>query len=195
MRPRRSRKLLTTTAGLIVLAGAWFYLAPVQLGGSTSYVVTHGISMEPRFHTGDLAILRSQPSYHVGEIVAYHNYKLHRTVLHRIIARDGSRYVFKGDNNNFVDPEHPAASQLIGALWVHIPRVGGVLQSVRSPALIGLLLAVGRDPAHGGGGRPPRDGAGAHSGAPGRAPGDRPVSACGPPRGPWAACSPSGCSR
>ena len=143
MRPRRSRKLLTTTAGLIVLAGAWFYLAPVQLGGSTSYVVTHGISMEPRFHTGDLAILRSQPSYHVGEIVAYHNYKLHRTVLHRIIARDGSRYVFKGDNNNFVDPEHPAASQLIGALWVHIPRVGGVLQSVRSPALIGLLLAVG----------------------------------------------------
>lgn len=143
MRPRRSRKLLTTAVGLIVLAGAWFYLAPVQLGGSTSYVVTHGISMEPLFHTGDLAILRSQPSYHVGEIVAYHNYMLHRTVLHRIIARDGSRYVFKGDNNNFVDPEHPAASQLIGALWVHIPRVGGVLQSVRSPALIGLLLAVG----------------------------------------------------
>jgi len=143
MRPRRSRKLLTTTVGLIVLAGAWFYLAPVQLGGSTSYVVTHGISMEPRFHTGDLAILRTQPSYHVGEVVAYHNYMLHRTVLHRIIARDGSRYVFKGDNNNFVDPEHPAASQLIGALWVHIPRVGGVLQSVRSPALIGLLLAVG----------------------------------------------------
>jgi signal peptidase I len=143
MRPRRSRKLLSGALGLIVLALVWYYLAPLPLGGSTSYVVTHGISMEPHFHTGDLAVVRSQGSYHVGEIVAYHSDILHRTVLHRIIARDGSRYVFKGDNNDFIDPEHPAASQLIGALWVHIPRVGGVLQSIRSPALIGVLLAVG----------------------------------------------------
>ncbi len=115
-------------------------------------------------------------------------------MLHRIIARDGSRYVFKGDNNNFVDPEHPAASQLIGALWVHIPRVGGVLQSVRSPALIGLLLAVGvillTGVAAARQGRRRR----AQRRA-GESAGRRPVSACGSPRGRRAACSPSGCSR
>jgi signal peptidase I len=143
MRPRRIRKLLSTALVLLVLGAAWFYLAPVQLGGSTTYVVTHGVSMEPRFHTGDLAIVRSKSSYHVGEIVAYHNNMLHTIVLHRIIGHEGDRYIFKGDNNDFIDPEHPLASQLIGALWVHIPGAGVRLQSIRSPAVMGGLIFVG----------------------------------------------------
>jgi signal peptidase I len=143
MRPRRIRKLLSTAVALVILGTAWFYLAPTQLGGSTTYVVTHGISMQPRFHTGDLAIVRGQSSYHVGEIVAYHNLQLHTIVLHRIIGREGDRYIFKGDNNNFVDPEHPFASQLIGSLWIHIPGAGVRLQSIRSPAVMGGLIFVG----------------------------------------------------
>jgi signal peptidase I len=143
MRPRRIRKLISTALALVILGTVWFYLAPTQLGGSATYVVTHGISMEPRFHTGDLAIVRSQSSYHVGEVVAYHNHELHTIVLHRIIGREGDRYIFKGDNNNFVDPEHPFASQLIGALWIHIPGAGGRLLSLRSPAVMGGLIFVG----------------------------------------------------
>ncbi len=143
MRPRRIRKVLSAALALLVLGTAWFYLAPTQLGGSATYVVTHGSSMEPRFHTGDLAIVRSQSSYHVGEIVAYHNHELHTIVLHRIIGRDGDRYIFKGDNNNFVDPERPLAGQLMGALWIHIPGAGVRLQSIRSPAVMGGLIFVG----------------------------------------------------
>jgi signal peptidase I len=143
MRTRYIRKLLSAALGLIVLGCLWFYFAPAPLGGSTTYVVTRGISMEPRFHTGDLALVRSRSSYHVGEIVAYHNEMLHTIVLHRIIGRAGSRYIFKGDNNNFTDPERPSASQLVGSLWLHIPGAGADLQSIRSPALIGLLVAVG----------------------------------------------------
>jgi signal peptidase I len=143
MRPPRIRKLLSTALALILLGTAWFYLAPTQLGGSSTYVVTHGTSMEPRFHTGDLAIVRSQSSYHVGEVVAYQNHQLHTMVLHRIIGREGDRYIFKGDNNDFVDPEHPLASQLIGALWIHIPGAGVHLQSLRSPAAMGGLIFVG----------------------------------------------------
>jgi signal peptidase I len=143
MRTRQTRKLLASALGLIALGSIWFYFAPAPLGGSSTYVVTKGISMEPRFHTGDLAIVRSQSSYHVGEIVAYHNYMLHTVVLHRIIGREGPRYLFKGDNNHFVDPEHPLGNQLIGALWLHLPGVGGRLQAIRSPGLIGLLIALG----------------------------------------------------
>jgi signal peptidase I len=143
MRPRRIRTVLSTALALVILGTAWLYLAPTQLGGSATYVVTHGISMEPRFHTGDLAIVRSQSSYHVGEIVAYQNHQLHTIVLHRIIGREGDRYIFKGDNNNFVDPEHPLAGQLMGALWIHIPGAGVRLQSIRSPALMGGLIFVG----------------------------------------------------
>jgi signal peptidase I len=143
MRIPRTKKLLSFALGLIVLGCVWFYFAPVGIGGSASYVVTDGVSMQPRFHTGDLAIVRSQSSYHVGEIVAYRNRMLHTIVLHRIIGRAGSRYIFKGDNNHFVDFEHPAASQLIGALWLHIPSAGADLQSLRSPALTGALVATG----------------------------------------------------
>jgi signal peptidase I len=143
MQTRHTTKLLSSALALIVLACVWFYFAPAGLGGSTTYVTTEGVSMQPRFHAGDLALVRSQSSYHVGEIVAYHSRTFHTIVLHRIIARVGDRYVFKGDNNNFVDFEHPARSQLIGALWLHIPGIGARLQALRSPALIGLLVGIG----------------------------------------------------
>ncbi len=143
MRRHPLKKLLAYALGLTVLGCVWFYFAPSSLGGSRNYVVTHGISMEPRFHTGDLAIVRSQHTYHVGEIVAYYNKMLHVVALHRIVGREGDRYLFKGDNNNFVDPEHPRASQLIGALWIHIHGGGKILQSFGSPARAGLLIAIG----------------------------------------------------
>jgi signal peptidase I len=128
---------------LALLASLWFLFAPAAVGGSTSYVETDGISMEPRFHSGDLAVVRQESDYRVGQIVAYHNRELGTVVLHRIIGREGSRYTFKGDNNNFTDFEHPTRSQLIGALWIHLPGAGRALNSVRSPALIGLLFVIG----------------------------------------------------
>jgi signal peptidase I len=121
---------------------AWLYLAPTQIGGSTSYITTHGISMLPRFHTGDLAIVRPADHYEVGEIVAYHSTLLHIVVLHRIIARDGDRYVFKGDNNNFIDPTHPDRAQLVGALWLHVPRGGLALAWLHTPLIAGALTAI-----------------------------------------------------
>jgi len=142
MRTRLARKLVFGGLGLAVLACLWLFFAPVGLGGSTTYVVTDGISMEPRFHTGDLALVHGQSSYHVGEIVAYNSRAFHTIVLHRIIAIAGDRYVFKGDNNNFVDFEHPARNQLIGSLWLHIPGAGARLESLRSPELVGILIGV-----------------------------------------------------
>jgi len=142
MRPRTSKKLISGALLAVVLGSLWFYLAPTAIGGSTSWVVTDGISMEPHFHGGDLVIVRSRSHYQVGEIVAYRNRQLHTIVLHRIVGRDGSRYIFKGDNNNFLDFEHPAQSQLIGSVWLHLAGVGSRLESVRSPLLIGGLFAL-----------------------------------------------------
>jgi len=143
MPAHRTRKIASLALGTVVLVLLWVYFAPAAIGGSTSYVVTDGISMEPRFHSGDLALVRSRSEYHVGEIVAYYNKAFHTVVLHRIVRRAGWRYVFKGDNNNFLDFEHPKRSQLIGALWVHLPGVGGTLESIRSPALIAGLVMLG----------------------------------------------------
>lgn len=147
-------QLVTTIVGLAVVGLAWFYLAPPMLGGSTSYVVTDGASMQPRFHAGDLALVRggSRSSYHVGEIVAYHSEMLHTLVLHRIVGIGGGRYLFKGDHNSFIDPERPVRSELAGALWLHIPKAGRALNWLHRPShsavVSGLLVLF----ALGGGG-------------------------------------------
>ena len=74
------------------MAIVWWYFAPTAIGGSTRYVVTSGVSMEPRFHTGDLALVRPAGQYKVGEIVAYWSTLLHTVVLHRI-ARDRWQHI------------------------------------------------------------------------------------------------------
>ena len=136
MRPRKVLRLLCAAA---VLTTVWLLL-PVSLGGHTDYVVTHGISMEPGFHTGDLAIVRASGTYRVGDVVAYRSQSLHTRVMHRIVAVQGGRYLLKGDNNTFIDPEHPRAQQLIGTLALRIPQGGSWLSRLTHP--LGLALAT-----------------------------------------------------
>jgi signal peptidase I len=124
------------------LVGAWAFLAPTSVGGSTSYITTHGASMAPRFKTGDLALVRRADRYKVGQVAAYRSSVLRTVVMHRIIARQGDRYVFKGDANDFVDPSPPQRAQLIGALWLRIPSGGRVLGLLPLPVIAGALAAV-----------------------------------------------------
>ena len=142
MRPARVRSRLVSAACLVLVVLAWVYLAPTQIGGSTQYVVTDGISMKPAFHTGDLALVRPAPEYRVGDIVAYHSTLLRVVVLHRIIGHTGDHYIFKGDNNNFVDPTQPVRSQLVGKLWLHIPHGGLVLHWLHTPLIAALIVVV-----------------------------------------------------
>jgi signal peptidase I len=128
------------SAGLVLLLGAaWLLFAPTRIGGSTDYVTTHGDSMAPRFHTGDLALIRRAEHYRIGDVVAYRDTLLHAVVLHRIIARDGDRYVFKGDHNDFVDPTRPGHADLIGRLWQRVPRGGVLLAWLRVPTIAATL--------------------------------------------------------
>jgi signal peptidase I len=153
MRSSRTRSLFVTAVVVALCALGWFYLAPTQIGGSTRYMITHGTSMEPTFHTGDLALIRPADSYKVGQVVAYHSTLLHTVVLHRIIRISDGHYTFKGDHNDFIDPTHPTRALLVGRLWLHIPHGGTVLEWVHKPwvaaALTGgvaaMLLLFGGD--------------------------------------------------
>src|SRR5438067_683220 len=92
----------TSAVVALVLATVWLFW-PSGLGGGTTYVATHGISMEPRFHTGDLAVLSPADGYSVGDVVAYHSDSLHTIVMHRIVSGDGNGFTTKGDNNSWLD--------------------------------------------------------------------------------------------
>jgi signal peptidase I len=142
---RRTRTALQYAGGvaaLAVVAALWLAFAPTRLGGSVDYAVIYGDSMSPGLRAGDLVVLHERSSYHVGDAVGYHNRELGRVVLHRIVGRVGGRYVFKGDNNGFLDDYHPTRSELIGQLWVRIPGAGRGLLWLRKPAHAGVVAAL-----------------------------------------------------
>ncbi|GAA1814505.1 signal peptidase I [Planosporangium flavigriseum] len=110
-------------------------------------VVTHGVSMQPTYHQGDMVIVTKASSYHLGDIVAYHSPTVRDlVVLHRIIGGDANGYVFKGDHNQSIDPVEPTSRDLIGRARVHIPEGGRWLQRLTTPpalALIAFVLVMG----------------------------------------------------
>ncbi|MBC8503307.1 MAG: signal peptidase I, partial [Chloroflexi bacterium] len=116
----------------------WFVLAPVQLGGQVSYVIITGNSMEPRFSHGDLVIVRQGENYRVGDAVLY-QHSGYGFVFHRIIERDGNRFILQGDNNTWIDSYMPTAEDIFGKYWVQIPKVGKIIALVRTPRYLTLF--------------------------------------------------------
>lgn len=139
-RIRRIRHFVLIVLGCALLAAGWMQLGPVGLGGKASYVVTDGTSMLPKFHSNGLVITRQQDRYQVGDVAAYHNKQLHTVVMHRIVARDGDRFVFKGDNNDFRDRYHPTRSEIVGTEWAYWPDGGRYLMLVRQPVVFAIIL-------------------------------------------------------
>jgi signal peptidase I len=146
-------RLLAGTGALVLLVAAWILVGPRQLGGSASYAIVAGSSMEPRLHSGDLVVARSHAHYAIGDAVVYHNADLNRNVLHRIVSRDGARFVFKGDHNDFVDPTHPQQSDLVGSLWFTVPAVGRLVEWLQVPLHAAVIAALAALLALGGGRR------------------------------------------
>ncbi|MCW2611685.1 MAG: signal peptidase [Actinomycetota bacterium] len=138
---RTHRAVLVLLAAVVTVAG-WFVLAPPVLGGTTSYVVTHGTSMEPSIHTGDLALVRPAEQYGPGDVIAYRSPTLRTVVLHRIVAADTDGFVTKGDNNGWRDPDHPGSGEVIGRLWIHVPKAGAPLAAGRGYAGPAILVLI-----------------------------------------------------
>ena len=134
---------LSIALAAAAFAATWWYVAPPPLGGSTTVVTVDGTSMLPKLRVTDLVALRPQHTYRVGDVVGYRSGLIHRVVLHRIVAIHDGRYVFKGDNNSFVDPDRPTRSQLVGRLWIHIPTAGRLVQQLhRAPVAAALAVLL-----------------------------------------------------
>jgi len=149
-------RLVGAGLGLLLLGGAWYFVAPSQLGGSTTYAIVVGSSMEPAIERGDLVVVRERSRYEAGDVAAYRSASLGQVVLHRIVSRSGDRFLFKGDANDFVDPERPAAGDVVGRAWIQLPFAGAALDWLREPrngavlaAVAMLLVLAGGAGAHG----------------------------------------------
>jgi signal peptidase I len=107
-----------------------------------SYIIVIGKSMEPTFHIGDLIVVHKQPTYQVGDAIVYRNLQLKSFVFHRVISEQLGRYTLKGDNNSWIDTYQPSEAEVVGKLWLHVPRGGIAIQKMRSPLVMALMAAA-----------------------------------------------------
>ncbi|NJC94964.1 MAG: signal peptidase I [Anaerolineae bacterium] len=133
--------LLGALSSFFILLGFWITLAPTQLGGPVTYAIVDGISMEKRFHLGDLILARAVQNYQVGDVVVYRNEEMKSFVFHRIIGLEADRFILKGDNNTWLDSYHPTRDEVVGKLWMHIPKLGKAIGWARTP--INMSLTAG----------------------------------------------------
>lgn len=128
------------------LAVGWaLFLRPASMGGPAGYVIVSGESMEPMLHTGDLAVVRQQPEYAVGDVVAYRIPKQDvgggMLVIHRVIGGDADDgYILQGDNRETQDMWRPVRGDIVGSLRWYLPHAGTGLFLLKTPLVIAGVI-------------------------------------------------------
>ena len=110
---------------------------PMPFGFGVSVVLSD--SMQPTLSAGDLIVVTRASDYQVGDIVVYQAGK--SGTVHRIVEIDGDTVVTRGDANN-ADDQPIARSQIKGRVRFRIPRVGYLINLVKSPAGICVVVAL-----------------------------------------------------
>jgi hypothetical protein len=111
---RPTSNVLAAAIFVIAVGLLWFAAAPTRFGGSVDYLALDRAGTESTFDRGDLLVLLPQRSYRVGDVIAYRNRGLHRTVVDRLVRREGDLFVFGGANN-------ASRQDLVGRRWFAIP--------------------------------------------------------------------------
>lgn len=132
---------------LLVLIAVGSLALPATLGGRTAYVIVAGESMEPRYHTYDLVVMRATGAYEVGDLVTYRvpqgDPGAGSQVIHRIVGGNGTDgYVTRGDNKPSVDRWSPTDGDVVGEEWFAIPQAGRWMLWFRQPHVFGALMAA-----------------------------------------------------
>ena len=104
----------------VLLAALLLTLRPQAMGGSASYITVDQAGLEPMLYPGDLAIVRQQGDYRIGDMVAVET--VEGPFFGRIIGADDAAYrvVFQGT----VDAVPVAGEYIVGRLWFNLGVFG-----------------------------------------------------------------------
>ena len=121
--------LLLLNLGLL----ASFHLAqenPPQLLG---YYLMHVDSpdMAGTLQEHDAVVIQAQPSYSMGEVVAYT--RSGKTMLHRIVGYNPSGFITKGDACPDTDDRLLTESDILGLAVLQLPAFGAAAKFLTSP--------------------------------------------------------------
>ena len=132
---------------LVIMAFALYGIAQIEITGSgyvnyfgyTFFQVITG-SMEPTIMTKDIVIEKITDDVHVNDIITFKmddNY-----VTHRIIQKEGSTIITRGDNNN-ADDKPIEKSEVVGKVVFIIPNVAIFLKVIKTPkVIIAFIISI-----------------------------------------------------
>ena len=132
---------------LLLAVNLWLIAARVLLHqdlpkmfGFSQAVVMSG-SMEPLFKAGDVVVFQEKDSYDVGDVVIFRRDGVF--ITHRIAGVQADGFITKGDANNTEDREVLQPGNIEGELVLIIPGIGVVMNFLRSPLGILIIVVVG----------------------------------------------------
>lgn len=116
---------------LLIAAAVGFLALVVPIAGNKALIVRSG-SMQPTIGVGDLITVRPQPTYKVGDVIAFKDaIKSSVVVTHRIISNEvqGGKIYFKtkGDANKNTDFNVVPVENIIGKANTAIPGIGRII--------------------------------------------------------------------
>ena len=100
-------------------------------------------SMSGSIEAGDAIIIEKSDSYRVGDVITYFPAAETTSVTHRIVRIEGDRYYAKGDANESEDPDPIFITQIAGKTVKVIPKIGIVIEWLRTWQGIAFIVAVG----------------------------------------------------
>lgn len=135
-------------AFLVFVAGTLTYdkfvkksAIPSFFGNSVLVIATP--SMSGSIETGDMIIIKKSGSYEVGDVITYFPASEATSVTHRIVRIEGEKFYTKGDANESEDPDPVFITQIVGKMTGRIPKMGIVIEWLRTWQGILFMVAVG----------------------------------------------------
>lgn len=132
------------TIGLIL---CWWVYRPTSIGGSTSFLVVSGHSMDGTYTTGDFVLVKEKAAYGVGDIVGFQVPEgepgAGMIVIHRVIRiDDDGRYRTQGDNNDHADIWATHIDDVKGEAVARLAQGGRAVELMRHPLAISLMTGI-----------------------------------------------------
>lgn len=114
------------------------------LGGYRTYLVQSG-SMEPSIMTGDVIVIQKKGTYFINDVVTFRE-NADRIVTHRIVSVEkdvaGNKYATKGDANRSGDENLISDAQILGKVFLVIPKFGYLIGFIKSQQGFIFLIII-----------------------------------------------------
>ncbi len=127
---------------IAVVAAFTVLLLGPRLAGIQEYAVLTG-SMTPTIPQGALVFVRPGGEIAAGDVITFRDGN-GTIVTHRVAAVNAAQdtYTTQGDANNMPDTAPVGRGQVLGKVVFHLPWLGAISQSLKTPAGITAVCAA-----------------------------------------------------